>query len=186
MPITDKQFRASAKVLGVEVAAIKAVAKVEGGGTGIIAGKPVILFEPHIFYKLQRQAGIKPVISKICYPIWKTYPYPKGQQAQWDRMDQASKINRSIALQSASWGLFQIMGYHFKTTGCKTLQQFINAMHESEDKHLELFVNYINNSNLDDELRLKDWKGFARQYNGALYYKNAYDTKLKKAYESFS
>lgn len=183
--ITEKQFKDSAAKLTVETAAIKAVSKIEGGGIGLLNGSPIILFEPHVFYKLQREASLTPIISDICYPVWGSKPYPKGQAAQWERMEQATKINRNIALQSASWGMFQCMGYNYKLTGCKTLQEFVNAMYESEDKQLELFVNYILNTHLDDELRNKDWKGFARQYNGKYYFKNSYDLKLKNAYESF-
>ena len=39
--------------------------------------------------------------------------------------------------------------------------------------------NSINQSN-------KDWKGFARGYNGPAYWKNMYDTKLKNAYLKYS
>lgn len=184
--ISEQQFKDSALKLNVEVAAVKAVAQIEGGGIGLQGGKPIILFEPHVFFKLQRDAGFVPAISDICYPVWGSKPYPKGQQAQWDRMERAAKINRDLALQSASWGMFQCMGYNFRATGCKTLQEFVNAMYSSEDKQLDLFVNYILNEHLDDELRNKDWKGFARQYNGKYYFKNSYDVKLKNAYLKYS
>jgi hypothetical protein len=40
-----------------------------------------------------------------------------------------------------------------------------------------LFVNYIINSNLDDELQNLDFKGFARSYNGPLHERNNYANK---------
>ena len=183
--ITEDQFIDSAKMLKVEPAIIKAVAQVEGGRNGISNGRPIILFEPHVFLKQLREVKITPVVSDICYPVWGTNPYPAGQGAQWERMERATKINRTAALQSASWGMFQIMGYNWAKTGCVSLQAFVNAMYESEGKQLELFVNYIKRTNLDDELQNRDWKGFARQYNGALYYKNEYDVKLRSAYYKF-
>jgi hypothetical protein len=45
---------------------------------------------------------------------------------------------------------------------------------DSEQSQLQLFVNYIINSNLDDELQNLDFKGFARSYNGPLHERNNY------------
>lgn len=188
--ISECQYELSAKTLNVDVAAIKAVAEVESNGGGFFAdGKPVVLFEPHIFWKELRKRGFKPenyakTYSDILYPVWGSKPYGKISE-QHRRLDKAGKIDRDSALCSASWGKFQIMGFNWKKCGCNSLQEFVNAMYESEDSHLLLFTNYIKNSYLDDELRNKDWKGFARGYNGALYWKNAYDTKLKNAYNKY-
>ncbi len=188
--ISEKQFKDSAKALNVEVATIKAVAEIEGGNSGFLAtGEPVILFEPHIFWKQLKSKGIDPNKhvkgnEDILYPIWGTTPYGKSSQ-QHERLARASKINRDAALKSASWGVFQIMGFNFKLAGYNTLQAFINDMYLNSDKHLEAFVTYVANTFLDDELRAKDFKSFARQYNGSAYYKNQYDIKLKKAYEKY-
>lgn len=188
--ISEKQFRDSAKYLGVEVAAIKAVAQVESGGSGFLpTGEPVILFEPHIFWKQLREAGIDPTKhvcgnEDILYPVWGSKPYGKSS-TQHARLVRATAIHRDAALKSCSWGKFQIMGFNWKMCGCFSLQDFINKIYRDEDTHLDLFTKYVKSAYLDDELRYKDWKGFARGYNGPAYYKNAYDTKLKKAYESY-
>jgi len=180
--ITEQQFKESALRIGCKVAAIKAVTEVESRGSGFLkTGFPKILFEPHIFWKQLRNKGITPVVSDICYPVWKTKPYG-SVESQPDRLDKAVKINREAALMSASWGLFQIMGFNYKACGCKTIQEFVNRMMDSEDEQLELFINYITNSKLDDELINEDWAGFARGYNGAQYAKNNYDKKLKVAF----
>ncbi len=47
--ISEKQFTDSAAKLKIEVAVIKAVSAVEGGGIGMQNGMPIILFEPHVF-----------------------------------------------------------------------------------------------------------------------------------------
>ncbi len=185
-------------MLNVPVAAVKAVKQVEGGGIGILSGKPVILFEPHIYWRELKKRGIDPALIKghsdMLYPLWRTKPYPKGQAAQWARFDRAAKINRDAAICACSWGAFQIMGFHFKACGCVSVQQFVNAMFESEDKQLELFCNYIKAVGLDDELRafgnpallLNASKQFAAGYNGAYYFRNKYDEKLRAAYRSFA
>lgn len=188
--ISEEQYKKSAEKIGCEVAAIKAVTMVESGGSGFLStGEPTILFEPHIFWKQLRLKGIDPnqvlkdhpEMSDILYPVWGTKPYGKPSQ-QHAKLARASTINKDAAIMSASWGLFQIMGYNWKTCGVDSLQSFIDLIYKGEDSHLDLFDDYIVNSHLDDELRNLDWKGFARGYNGAAYAKNKYDTKLAAAY----
>jgi hypothetical protein len=188
--ITSQQFTDAATLLKCEEAAIKAVAEVESGGAGFTAvdGKyqPVILFEPHIFWKQLQAHNIEPVRSEICYEHWGEFPYPVGQKAQYDRLDRAARINRDSALESCSWGKFQIMGFHWKTCGCATLQEFINAMYKSEDEHLRLFCNFLKSTGLDKPLQRKDWIAFARGYNGAGFEKNNYHKKINTAYLKYA
>ena len=185
--ITEQQFKSSASLLKIEVAAIKAVAEVESSGEGFLpGGKPKILFEPHIFWKQLRAKGIDPNLfmeenPDILYPTWKSGAYGPVSK-QHDRMEKAAKINRDAALMSASWGKFQIMGFNWKLCGTASLQEFINEMYKDEDSHLKCFTNYLKNTFLDDELRNHDWAGFARGYNGPQYVKNKYDVKLRAAY----
>ena len=44
---------------------------------------------------------------------------------------------------------------------------------------------FMKNSGCLKELKEKDWAGFARKYNGPGYAQNAYDQKLRNAYENF-
>lgn len=180
--ISEEAFKKAANKIGCNIRAIKAVDAVESRGSGfLLTGEVKILFEPHIFWKQLRSQGVNPVVSDICYPKWGTKPYGNSSQ-QHELLQKAVAINRNAALMSASWGRFQIMGFNFKLCGCASLQCFINKMSESEEAQLELFVNYIISSNLDDELIAKDWKSFALQYNGPLYMKNNYHGKLNAAY----
>jgi hypothetical protein len=190
--ITEKAFADSAKRIGCKVAAVKAVCAVESRGSGFLAdGKtPMILFEPHIFWKELRKRGVDPNKhvagnEDILYPTWKPGKYGPVS-AQHTRLQKACNINREAALASASWGLFQILGNNYKEAGYSTIQDFINDMYKSEDDHLEAFTGYVINTHLDDELRELDWKGFARGYNGPAYAKNQYDTKLARAYQKFN
>ena len=59
-------------------------------------------------------------------------------------------------------------------------------MFASEAEQLLAFVRFVKVNKLDDELRRKDWAGFARGYNGSGYAKNSYDKKMKTAYEKFA
>lgn len=191
MPISEERFKKSAQELGCSLAAIKAVTEVESGGKGFLStGEPIILFEPHIFWKELKKRGIDPNAhvagnEDILYPKWGTKPYGKPSQ-QHARLARAVKINRDAALSSASWGMFQICGFNWSCCGVQNLQEFITRMYRSEDDHLDMFDNYIKCVGLDDELRGLDWAGFARGYNGPQYTKNQYDKKLARAYAKYN
>lgn len=52
MPLTINDYQNAATKLGVDVASVRAVASVESKGNGLFSdGRPVILYERHIFYK---------------------------------------------------------------------------------------------------------------------------------------
>lgn len=183
--ITEDQIKQSAAKYGLEYAAVRAVMKVESSGSGFHSnGFPTILFEGHIFSRLtSRVYDLK--YPDISYPKWTRQFYTGTQDGEQNRLARASKLNRNAALKSASYGLFQIMGFNYEKCGCKTLQEFINRMCSSEQDQLELFLEFVENSGLIPALKEKNWALFASRYNGPEYKKNRYDEKLAKAYESF-
>jgi len=183
--LTDNDYTLAAKALGVEVACVKAVTKVESRGSGFLAsGEPKILFERHWMYKLLKQkTGVEPEVNDVCNPKAGGY---QGGAAEHLRLNKAVQIDRECALQSASWGLFQIMGFHWKALGYASVQKFINDQYDSEAKQLGTFVKFLLiNSGMLNALKAKDWAKFAKLYNGPEYAKNNYDTKLQEAYNSF-
>ena len=105
--------------------------------------------------------------------------------AQHGRLNAAAQYHRVSALESASWGIGQVMGYHWKVLGYATLQVFINAMYKDEASQLEAMCRYIQVNGLVNALKNKDWKAFARGYNGSAYAKNSYDVKLANAYKKW-
>jgi hypothetical protein len=186
--LTDTQIKTQAMLLGVEVAALKAVIAVECRGLGFNADDtPVILFERHVFYLRLRSIGWLTkskewanLYPEICNPIAGGYGKFSEQHA---KLSKASKLNRDVALESCSWGIGQVMGYHWKALGYASLQAFINAMYKDEASQLEAMCRYIKTNNLANALKRKDWKAFAKGYNGIAYAKNQYDVKLENAYK---
>lgn len=179
--LQECDFVTAANLLNCEVAAIKAVAEVESSGGGFLKdGQPKILFERHYFHRLTNGKYTKdhPDISNT-----KTGGYTSNEHA---RLAKAAKLDRDAALQSASWGKFQIMGSHWKALGYESIQGFINAMYASETEHLMAFVKFVKVNGLQDELQRKDWANFARGYNGSAYAKNKYDIKIANAYKKYS
>lgn len=181
--LTQEDFAAAAQRLGCEVAAIKAVAKVESAGSGFCSDDfPKTLFEGHVFF---RYTGGQYAVSHptLCHQRWTKEFYGKTWQEERQRLVAAVQLNRTAALMSASWGKFQIMGFNHPLCGCTTVQAFVNRMCQSESEQLNLFCDYIIHAGLVDELIHKDWQRFARLYNGPLYAKNQYVEKLTAAYE---
>ena len=185
--ITDAQIREQASKLGVEAAALKAVIEVEAKSSGFNQdGTPVILYERHKFYE-----GLRAINWITKAKEWfKQYPdlcnpspggYGKYSE-QHGKLARASKLNKEVALESCSWGLGQVMGYHWKSLGYESLQSFINAMYKDEASQLDAMCRYISVNNLVNAVKSKDWKAFARGYNGKNYAINRYDIKLATAY----
>lgn len=186
--LSEDDLIKAAKDLGVEVAVIKAVRDVEAKGTGFKDEWPVILFERHIFWKQLKKHGKDP--SELRHGNEDILSAKPGNYAggikEHGRLDRAKTIDIDAALESASWGMFQIMGFHWQQLGYSSVKQFVKHMHRSEGDHLSAFVKFIKSENLTSFLRIKDWAGFARRYNGKDYKKNKYDTKLASAYVKFS
>lgn len=181
-------FEQAARFLDVEVAAIKAVYEVESGGrSGFLKdGRPIILFEGHIFWNELKKREIDPEkysseYKDVLFPKWNRSSYIGGV-AEYDRLEKASKINKNAALCSASWGMFQIMGFNHKLCGFETVQKYVQAINQSANNHLASFVQFLKNTGLAKPLKELDWETFARKYNGPGYKQNDYDTKLQAAY----
>jgi hypothetical protein len=191
--ITESDFDRAAMLLDCEPAALKAVQKVETGGKGgfLPSGRPTILFEGHIFWQQLRARGIDPQgvatgkNEDILYPKW-TKAHYKGGEAEYERLLRARHINEEAANASASWGMFQIMGFNHAACGEPSVASFVSSMCQSECRQLLLSVRFIRgNRSMLAALQKKDWKAFARLYNGPAYAQNRYDEKLCNAYSSF-
>lgn len=183
--LTNIDYSRAAALLGVDVAAIKAVAAVESAGGGFLAnGKPKILFEGHWFSALTKGQFDKsnPTLS---YAKW-TKKYYQGGEKEYSRFNSAVKLDRTAALKSTSWGRFQIMGFNHAKAGYANVEDFVKAMQRSEGDQLMAFVNFLKSTKLDVPLKIKDWAKFAERYNGPKYSENKYDIRLKQAFESFS
>lgn len=191
--LTEADFKNAALWLDVPVAAIKAFEEVESKGDGFLPdGHPVILFERHIMYRrtkskygFTRAEALVKQFPDLINP--KPGGYGKTSE-QPSRLDRAAKlIDRECAIESASWGLFQIMGFQWEALGYPALQAFVNAMYRSEADQLEAFVRFIKiNPHIHRALKAKDWAKVAAGYNGPSFKINAYDTKLAAAFARHS
>lgn len=191
--VTNEMIKDLANRLGIEPALLKAVQIVEAAGRdGFLSdGRPQILFEGHIMYKEFHKKFPDRDLDYLCkrfsmvfYPKWDKSKY-FGGLGEYKRLELAKEIDEECALKATSWGMFQIMGFNHNLCGCKDVFDFVHKMSESHEKQLELMYYFMNNSGCLKELKEKDWAGFAKKYNGPGYAQNAYDQKLRNAYENF-
>lgn len=183
--IDDIDRKAAAIVLKVSIKHIHAIEKVESNGVSFDnSGRPIILPEPHIFYRL---TGGKFGRTPFSYPKWGERPYPGSYDARWTMLADMASCDEGAALQSASWGLFQVMGFHYAACGFDTPQDYAAAMAADEGDHLEAMVRFIQSEGLDDELRAckagdaASCVPFVSRYNGSGYKKNNYHVKFAEA-----
>lgn len=185
-PLADADYRRAADLLNVPLAAIRAVVAVESSGRGVHEDShlPIILYEPHVFHRLTggKFSAKHPDIS---YPSWGHRPYPKEQAARYDQLMRACALDWETALQSASWGAFQAMGFNFKDSGECDVWSFVQRMRTLPGQ-LIAFCHLIKAWKLDVAMREQRWAAFALKYNGKGYARNAYDQKLKAAYQKWA
>lgn len=191
--LDDSDYERAAKELGVEVASIKAVVLIEAGNNlrGFHAPRvPIINFDLTMFRKAAQKRGINLAKFRRSHSVVFERPdkkrYGSYQEAQHARLASAMSIDSIAAIEGTFWGMFQIGGFNWKKCGAQSHLNFVERMSNSESDQLELFVNFIRNSNLDKYLRNKDWNHFARIYNGPSYLKRNYHNKLDAAYRRFS
>ena len=189
--LSDEDIREFAKKWALEVPTVKSVIKVESSGRGFMKdGRPKILFEGHVFWKQLKEVGLPPESyakqnQDILYSSWTKVHY-QGGKGEYERLERAQLIHEEAALSSASWGLFQIMGYHWKNLEYPSILEFVNLQALNEYEHLEAFGRFITRFDLLEALQQKDWAKFARGYNGKGYAANQYDIKLEKYYRQYS
>jgi hypothetical protein len=165
---------------------VAAITEVESGGKifATVNGvqRPLILFEPHVFYRLlsgekRRQA----VAQKLASAKWNKRLYPKTQADRWDQVGRAAEIDAVAAFEATSYGVGQVLGLHWKALGFESVKAMVDYMHKGVAEQIDVMLRYVDENGLDDELREGRWKAFARGYNGPAYAKNAYDKKMAAA-----
>jgi len=210
--LKEADFDAAAKVLNVPKSSIKGVQQVESKGAGFLDdGRPIILFERHQFRKrmvtwmslsinnvisVMKSAGIvlSNGVSAANADVALIKKYPDiynpdaggylGYEKEYDRLNKASILNEAVALQSASWGLFQIMGYWYGNLGYPSVAAMVQDAKASEGLQLDQFCKFIKeDARLWRAMSTKDWHTFAVAYNGPA--QQGYDTRIATAVRYF-
>ncbi|MBE3637454.1 N-acetylmuramidase domain-containing protein [Mangrovicoccus algicola] len=139
--------------LGCEEAALRAVWQVECGGRPFQAdGSLTRRFEPHHMPGAASSWRDSLAIG------------PAERERQFLA---AHARDPEAALRATSWGGPQIMGFNARAAGFATATAMVEAMAAGEGAHLDAFVGFVRSQGLTAVLRARDWRQFARRYNGS-------------------
>lgn len=176
--ITLQEIEQLSVEFGVQTSRIQAIKQVESGGIGFdeVTGKIIIQFEPVWFRKKS--------------------PYtPSGkwslngverQSQEWIAFSDAFAKNPNAAMEATSIGIMQVMGFHWKLLGFKSVGQMWDYAKKSEYNQLRLSLLFIrSNKKMFKALINADWKTVAYYYNGEKYYVLKYDVKLANAEKKY-
>jgi hypothetical protein len=183
-PLTQRGLDAAAGIVDIPMAAMWAVIQVESSGAGYLDDRrPKILFERHKFSHATggRFDDSHPGISN---PVGGGYG--AGGAHQYDRLAEAVELDRKAALESASWGLGQVLGSNFRVAGFANADDLVDKMVQSERHQLLGMFHFIDGNNLGRHLRNRNWRSFALGYNGQNAEANGYPQKLEGAFDAFN
>lgn len=192
--IRDEMIGSYADNIGIKPNFLRAIVSIESSGAGFFNnGQCVILFERHIFFnQAVRKFGRKKAdewakkYPNVCNSVRSQSAYFGGVR-EWDRLDQAKNLDPECALLSASYGLFQIMGFNYNICGYSTVGDYVADACESEQYQIGALAMFIKNQRgMLNAAKSLNFNEFARLYNGSAYASHGYHTRLKNAYDKFS
>src|SRR5438309_11337746 len=88
---------------------------------------------------------------------------PRGTH-QYDRLDLAISKDRIAALQSASWGIGQVMGMNHAIAGFQDVEDMVADMSAFEDKQLLAVAIFLRTKMLELALMATDCQSFSIGY----------------------
>lgn len=184
MNLSKDQITIIAESIGVDYASLMAFISVESGGLGFVNGRIVIQFEPAWFRKKAPYAPSG---------LWRLNKV-ENQTQEYKAFSEAFRINPTAAMQSTSWGLGQIMGFHYKLLGYATVNEMVEDFKKGKYQQVLGIAKFIKGTPaLLKALRSKNWHLVAVYYNGAgykaladKYGREPYNISMEKAYIKYS
>lgn len=163
---TLKQFGIQHKI---DWRILYAIAQNESNGYGLEGELIKHRFEEHIY------AGF----VKVKLGTFKKHPSLPGLDPEWIK----SHSYKELRLMSTSWGMFQIMGWHYNMLGHASVESMVDNYKGSEDYQVRDFLIFcmIYRDGKFYQYLKKSWlRSIANAYNGAGWRKNNYVSKLIK------
>ena len=170
---------------GIEAAALASFIMTETGGKGFDdkTGKILIQFEPKWFKKHVPYAPSG---------LWSVNKVDV-QSKEWIAFNDAFAKNADGAMLSTSIGLGQIMGFHYKRLGFKTVGEMWDHAKKSLENQVWQICQFIQTDrDLKQAIIFKDWHKIAKIYNGSGYLelskkigREPYNITMEKNYAKF-
>ena len=182
-PLSQTAFDGVVDRLGGSSAALWALLTVETSGFGFLADRrPKILFERHVFHK-RTKGRFDATAPDLSSPSRGGY---LGGAKEYSRLERAILLDRAAALESASWGLAQVMGFNASSLDYMGAEDMVATFLDGEDAHLDAAARFIlENGALAAAFAKADWRKVAFYYNGSAYAEHGYHVKLQQFHDLF-
>jgi hypothetical protein len=174
------------RIAGLDPPAMLAVWIVECGGLPFRRGKPVLRFEPHVFFARWGCRNEDLFDAHFRFggrngtegAKWQNHMARFSEGEDWRRFhgDQAAEHavfrlaaklgGHETASQCASFGGPQIMGFNHALVGYGTAHEMVRAFARSERWEVLAFFDFCAAKDILAALRAQDWRAFAAVYNG--------------------
>ena len=140
---------------------MQAVVEVESGRLGGFAadGRPIILFEPHIFSRRTNRMydASHPTIS---YPTWDASKYPRTQDERWDQLQAAYALDPQNAVRVGELWSVPDHGLQPRRLRLRRSESFVTDMCRSAKRSSsKAFAAFVRANNLADELHAQGLGG---------------------------
>lgn len=164
-------YARAAAALGCDVATVQAVAEVETARGGFLPdGRPDILYEAHVFHRVtagRHAAALDRSGVPLSVPRWNRSLYGAAGAHQWERHDDAARLDPDAAVMACSWGAFQVLGENWRMCGYASPQAMAGFMREGIAEQLDAFIAYVRAvPGLRQAIQQHDWPTVARLDNG--------------------
>lgn len=172
-PLSIKFLIDFGKQYGIDPAILFAIGKKESNLTHTKDGQIIHRFEPHIY-----NGFIKVKEGKL-----KFHPALPALDEHWINKHSEAEIKKL----STSYGVYQIMGWHYPMFNYKTVSEMIDRW-EIEEIHIQDFCRFCllyRQGKFLEALRKLDFDKIALMYNGAGYKNNNYDTDLESYFKEY-
>jgi hypothetical protein len=172
-------------------AAVMAIAEVESAGVPWwnVNGEqlPAIRIEGHYFWR-NLPAGKRTTAAnqRLASPKAQAIKNPRSYSERYAKFWKMVRLDSEAAYKSISIGMFQVMGEHASRLGFPSAKAMFDYAKQGIAQQVDIGLRYVMKFGLADELRQRDWAGFAYGYNGPAYKKFAYDKKMARAYARYS
>ena len=183
--------------LRIMLAVTTAIINVESSGKGYVRkgskqGKLVLRWEAHIFYRQLRENRYYKLSKKLALKmpnvVSRRRRNPSSVAASYVYLHQALDlcseygIDPELVLKSASYGMFQIMGFNHKDSGYESATEMVyDYAVNGEVAQLQSFAVFLQEYRGGKALRYArsgNFRGFSKLYNGSY----AYSRKLTREF----
>jgi len=155
----------AANDLGLDVKVVQAIEAVESGG------KPcAVRFEPHVFHRKAKAAGKAHLNSQIPFTRNSSVPFSRVRaETNEAALNHAMTVHPTFALESTSFGLYQVMGSGFPRSSSDPKGELARFRADCSNVSYELLAGWFRKSYNKSALQAakdRDWRKLASKYNG--------------------